>query len=470
VLGDKDNIMANKYSFLPDFSVFENDEQSDVSTEDTGSSIMSRNRQVDTDTSGTGGDFLERFYRNLRAAFNDDDKFKQTFMSNKRPKPDISELRSYVDRVKGSSDIEDALLEATGMYNPGMASDDSSMSIKDASDGITIPKQPDILVDELSSNAGSYLRNRANKGSSFVGEGVQMASAGSLSVEDMDLARMMAGQTMRKEAAKMGLPVVDMEEEAKKSAVEAARERAKKGITQSKGAPQGIMSPKKEEEEVETVEANSLTDDDMGLTDIPTFGVGSRKFNSSVVDEMVSLEGMGGDDLSATPTYSYGITKEKADEYNLVPSNFKTMREFADAFADKYIEEKYEANKSIFDNVDKEFHKPLMSYLWNAGSFGRNQRKALSKKNPDLREFIKEMRDAVHSEGFASSGLSARRAKEANLLGEGLAGWEDIVKVEVSGTKEKPVFKWLTASGDVVEEFASKKKLHPNNKLSDVAL
>lgn len=214
----------------------------------------------------------------------------------------------------------------------------------------------------------------------------------------------------------------------------------------------------------------ALTDDDMGLTDIPTFGVGSRKFNSSVVDEMVSLEGMGGDDLSATPTYSYGITKEKADEYNLVPSNFKTMREFADAFADKYIEEKYEANKSIFENVDKEFHKPLMSYLWNAGSFGRKQRAALSKKNPDVREFIKEMRDAIHSEGFASSGLSARRAKEANLLGEGLADWEDIVKVEVSGTKEKPVFKWVTASGDVVEEFASGKNLHPNNKLSDVTL
>jgi len=214
----------------------------------------------------------------------------------------------------------------------------------------------------------------------------------------------------------------------------------------------------------------ALTDGDMGLPDIPTFGVGSRKFNSSVVDEMVSLEGMGGDDLSATPTYSYGITKEKADEYNLVPSNFNTMREFADAFAGKYIEEKYEANKSIFDNVDEEFHKPLMSYLWNAGSFGRNQRKALSKKNPDVRGFIKEMRDAIHSEGFASSGLSARRAKEANLLGEGLANWEDIVKVEVSGTKEKPVFKWVTASGNVVEEFASGKKLHPNNKLSDVTL
>ena len=251
--------MANQYRFLPDFSVFENDEQNDVSTEDTNSSIMSRNRQVDTDASGTGGDFLERFYQNLRSAFNDDDKFKQTFMSKKRPKPDISELRSYVDRVKGSSDIEDALLEATGMYNPGMASDDSSMSIKDASDGITVPKQPDILVDELSSNAGSYLRNRANKGASFVGEGVQMASAGSLSVEDMDLARMMAGQTMRKEAAKMGLPVVDMEEEERK-ALEYAKTIPK--LSTLKG--EGLMSPVSSDPRVDMAASGLNEDDPLG--------------------------------------------------------------------------------------------------------------------------------------------------------------------------------------------------------------
>ena len=273
--------MANQYRFLPDFSVFENDEQNDVLTEGTNSSIMSRNRQVDTDTSGTGGDFLERFYQNLRGAFKDDDKFKQTFMPNKRPKPDISELRSYVDRVKGSNGIEDALLEATGMYNPGIASDDNSMTIKDASDGITIPKQPDVMVDELSSSLGSYLRNRTNKGSSFVGEGVQMASAGSLSVEDMDLARMMAGQTMRKEAADTGLPVADMKEEERK-ALEFAKTIPK--LSTIKG--EGLMSPKTIEEEdplgrvrpkarPEVATAEALTDDDMGL---PTRSVPEYNF------------------------------------------------------------------------------------------------------------------------------------------------------------------------------------------------
>tara|TARA_B110000211_G_C14012291_1_gene523740 strand:+ start:58 stop:1359 length:1302 start_codon:yes stop_codon:yes gene_type:complete len=213
-----------------------------------------------------------------------------------------------------------------------------------------------------------------------------------------------------------------------------------------------------------------LTDDDMGMSELPAFGVNSREFNGEVVDEMVSLEGMGGDDLSAVPTYSYGITKSKADEYNLKPENFTTMREFADAFSDKYVQEKYEANKGIFDKVDKAFHKPLMSYLWNAGSFGKNQKKALNKNPPDVREFITEMRDAVHSEGSASSGLSARRAKEANLIGENLDNWIPVTKVEVSGTKAKPVFKWLTSSGAVVEEYASTKALHPNNLMQDVIL
>ena len=326
--------MANQYRFLPDFSVFENDEQNDVSTEDTNSSIMSRNKRNDTDASGTGGDFLERFYQNLRGAFNDDDKFKQTFMPNKRPKPDISELRSYVDRVKGSSDIEDALLEATGMYNTGTPSDDNSMTIKDASDGITVPKQPDVMVDELSSSLGSYLRNRANKGSSFVGEGVQMASAGSLSVEDMDLARMMAGQTMRKEAAEMGLPVVDMEEEAKKTAVEAARERAKRGITQSKGAPQGLMSPVASDPrvdmaasglneddplgrvrpEVATAEVEPLTDDDMGLPNDDNYmGYLPDTPEQKLLDRIALGEGADPEKLKAQKALGIG-----SSEYDMV--------------------------------------------------------------------------------------------------------------------------------------------------------
>ena len=273
--------MANKYNFLPDFSMFDTTDQNDATTEDTSSSLMSRNSKADADPAAGREEFLKSFYDNLRSSFETEDMFRKTFPPRKRPKPNQSEIEDYINKSRTKMGIDDALFEATGMYSTGTPSDDNTMTIQDASDGITVPKQPNVMVDELSSDAGSYLRNRANKGASFVGDGVQMASAGSLSVEDMDLARMLAGQTMRKEAAEMGLPVVDMEEEAKKSAVEAARERAKKGITQSKGAPQGIMSPKAvAEEEVETVEETTPVVEDTGsLGEQPSVQINS--FNDS---------------------------------------------------------------------------------------------------------------------------------------------------------------------------------------------
>lgn len=251
--------MAKTYSFLPDFSVFDNDEQSDVSTEDTGSSIMSRNRQVDTDTSGTGGDFLERFYRNLRAAFNDDDKFKQTFMPNKRPKPNRAEIEEYINKSTRAKGIEDALFDATGTYKTGTPSDAGIMPLEDAPDGITVPKQPEIQVEELSSagstgSIGEYLRTRMNKGSSFVGEGVEVADTSKLTTEQVDLAkRLAAKRRMEADAAQMNVPVADMEEEERK-ALEFAKTIPK--LSTIKG--EGLMSPKKEEPEVEAAEAEAM--------------------------------------------------------------------------------------------------------------------------------------------------------------------------------------------------------------------
>ena len=133
---------------------------------------MSRNRQVDTDTSGTGSNFLERFYQNLRGAFKDDDKFKQTFMSNKRPKPNRAEIEEYINKSTRAKGIEDALFDATGTYKTGTPSDAGIMPLEDAPDGITVPKQPEIQVEELSSagstgSIGEYLRTRMNKGSSL---------------------------------------------------------------------------------------------------------------------------------------------------------------------------------------------------------------------------------------------------------------------------------------------------------------
>lgn len=250
--------MANKYNFLPDFSMFDTADQNDATTEDTSSSLMTRSSKADADPAASREEFLKSFYDNLRSSFETEDMFRKTFPSRKRPKPNQSEIEDYISRSTRAKGIDDALFEATGMYKAGTPSDAGMMSLEDVPDGITVPKQPEIQVEELSSagstgSIGEYLRTRKNKGSSFVGEGVQMAGAGSLSVEDMDLARMMAGQTMRKEAAKMGLPVVDMEEEERK-ALEYAKTIPK--LSTLKGV--GIMSPKKEESEVEAAEAEAM--------------------------------------------------------------------------------------------------------------------------------------------------------------------------------------------------------------------
>jgi len=213
-------------------------------------------------------------------------------------------------------------------------------------------------------------------------------------------------------------------------------------------------------------------------TDIPEGGLGSPirepdfspideaikyndEFNKKLVDDLRVLEGLGGDTLTDIPTYSYGITEEKADEYNLEPSQFETMEDFAIAFSDKYVKEKKAANREVFSAVDEKHHIALMSYLWNTGVFGPRQKEALEEN--DMEEFISEMRDAIHIQGNSSSGLSMRRAKEANMIGENLDDWTPIHKVVVSGTRASPTFEWQTESGEIVETYTSDRSLHSGN-------
>jgi len=185
------------------------------------------------------------------------------------------------------------------------------------------------------------------------------------------------------------------------------------------------------------------------------------EFNKKLVDDLRILEGLDGDTLTGIPTYSYGITEEKANEYGLKPSQFNTMEEFALAFSDKYVKEKKAANKEIFSTVDEKHHIALMSYLWNTGAFGPRQKEAL--KQNDMNEFISELRDAIHTQGKSSSGLSMRRAKEANMIGENLDDWTPIHKVVVSGTRANPTFEWQTEAGEVVETYTSDRSLHSGN-------
>jgi len=228
----------------------------------------------------------------------------------------------------------------------------------------------------------------------------------------------------------------------------------------------GLMSRQVTPEERAALSKLKADDTGDGLMSSPRpkarpSSIEDKAFNSKLLDDLLKVEGMGGDKLTSVPTYSFGITKEKADEYGLEPSQFKTMKEFATAFTDMYVKEKKTENSDVFNAVDEKDHIALMSYLWNTGSFGKLQKKALL--NNDMEEFIHEMRDVVHAEGHASSGLSARRAKEANLVGSSIKGWKEITEVKITGTRAKPTFEWLAGDGSVIETFSSTKSLHPGN-------
>ena len=210
------------------------------------------------------------------------------------------------------------------------------------------------------------------------------------------------------------------------------------------------------DEEISNLVNKSLAAAEVQPTDGKDF-----EFNKKLIDDLRILEGLDGDTLTGIPTYSYGITEQKANEYGLKPSQFSTMEGFALAFADKYVKEKKAANKEIFSTVDEKHHLALMSYLWNTGAFGPRQKAAL--KQNDMQEFISEMKDAIHTQGYSSSGLSKRRAEEANMIGENLDNWTPIYKVVVSGTRAEPTFEWQTKSGEVIKTYTSDRSLHPGN-------
>jgi len=213
---------------------------------------------------------------------------------------------------------------------------------------------------------------------------------------------------------------------------------------------------------IETTDIPSGT----GLMSPPTSE--STDITSDFVDEMERLEGLGGDTLlgDKKPTYAYGITEQKANEYGMKPEDYGNMREFAEAFAKRYMAEKEEMYSDIFAGKSNKEKIALHSYLYNAGKFYNGQIAAL--ENNDMQGFIHELRDVVKSEGKAVTGLSKRRAEEANMLGESIDGWKRIEEVRVRGTREKPIFDWVTEDGTVVETYESNVPLHSGSSMKTI--
>lgn len=197
------------------------------------------------------------------------------------------------------------------------------------------------------------------------------------------------------------------------------------------------------------------------------------------IPEMAALEGLDGDEVlgELEPTYSYGITEEKANEYNMQPSDYDTMEEFARAFAARYRKEKEDLYPDVFtEDLNKDVERGLQSYLWNRGSFYPGQLGEL--ENNNLNGFIDELKDVVNAAdtGAANnqsrpmSGLSKRRAAEANLIGRGIEGYVPVATVETTGTQQKPIFIWKDARGNELNRFASNKPLHSMSTMGELAV
>jgi len=200
-------------------------------------------------------------------------------------------------------------------------------------------------------------------------------------------------------------------------------------------------------------------------------------FLDEFIPEILELEGTGGDVVlgDLEPTYSFGITEAKANEYNMHPSQYNTMEEFARAFAARYRKEKEDMYPDIFtEDLDKEIEKGLQSYLWNRGSFYAGQLRELRAGNFD--GFINELKDVVNAADTAApnnqsrpmSGLSKRRAAEANLVGRGIQGYVPIATVETAGTEQRPIFIWKDAQGNELNRFEPTKALHSMSSLGEV--
>lgn len=272
-----------------------------------------------------------------------------------------------------------------------------------------------------------------------------------------------------------------MEQEAIRSAEEAAQIREGMGITQSLGPEDRIVDVTDTQMgQLSSPEplfelGRQIREEDIKKAELPEAERATAKpegdFTESFVNEMAILEGLGGDTVlgDKEPTYSYGITKRKADELGMSPDQFGSMREFATTFSKKYIEEKEETYSDIFDGtLSQNARLGLHSYLFNAGKFYPAQLRAL--RNNDLNGFIVEMQDVINTEGKSMIGLSKRRAAEANIIGKDTEGWTPIATVRASGSREKPVYEWLSSEGEVLFSFSNTKPMHPKSKMGEVGV
>jgi len=245
----------------------------------------------------------------------------------------------------------------------------------------------------------------------------------------------------------------------------------KLGEIADKDSPKGLMSPEgsslTQTEEVDDEDINVTTDDTLR----------GKAQDVIFINKFVNLMGEFEDtedhiDSLGIRTLGYGVLPATARDYGLNPNEDKytDRKVLAKDVYTKMYEDAKKTYPAVFNGLTEDQETGVLSLYINAGKLYGGVVRALSQETPDF-ESAKEsiasvvlgsprdaegnrQKDASGDTIYTSSkGLSARRAKEYNLLMRGEEGFNPVKTVSVEGTKETPVFVWKDKDGNEINKF-----------------
>jgi len=245
----------------------------------------------------------------------------------------------------------------------------------------------------------------------------------------------------------------------------------KLGEIADKDSPKGLMSPEgsslTQTEEVDDEDINVTTDDTLR----------GKAQDVIFINKFVNLMGEFEDtedhiDSLGIRTLGYGVLPATARDYGLNPNEDKytDRKVLAKDVYTKMYEDAKKTYPAVFNGLTEDQETGVLSLYINAGKLYGGVVRALSQDTPDFERAKESIASVVlgsprDAEGnrqkdangdiiyTSSKGLSARRAKEYNLLMRGEEGFNPVKTVSVEGTKETPIFVWQDKDGNEINKF-----------------
>jgi hypothetical protein len=214
---------------------------------------------------------------------------------------------------------------------------------------------------------------------------------------------------------------------------------------------------------------------------------GAVSFIRDFVDLMGDLESTEDHvDSAGTTTLAYGILPTTAAGLGIDPTDYPDRKSFARAVYSKMYDEAKVKQAATFNAIPKDKHGSVMALYANVGEAGYNKLETVkghlennnlpsagtaltqivlySQRDDDGKKVLDANGQPIM---FASKGLSARRAKEYNILMAKEPGFKKVRTVTVSIKDNKPTFKWLDADRNVVKSYTAPAPLSADNDTTD---